>query len=104
MTSLSDLSKLLNPRSIAIVGATPDLGRVGGRPIAYLRRYGFTGEIFPINPKHRSIDGLRCYAAIGDLPKVPDMAILAVPASGVYSVVAACQVFGVDAFNIFSSG
>ena len=104
MTALYDLRKLLSPRSIAIVGATPDLGRVGGRPIAYLKRYGFTGEIFPINPKHRSIDGLQCYAAIGDLPKVPDMAILAVPASGVCSVVAACQAFGVDAFNVFSSG
>ncbi len=104
MTALSDLSKLLSPRSVAIIGATPDLGRVGGRPIAYLKRYGFTGEIFPVNPKHRSIDGLPCYAAIDALPKVPDMTILAVPAGSVCSVVEACQAFGVDAFTVFSSG
>ena len=104
MTVLADLGKLLNPQSVAIIGATPDLGRVGGRPIAYLKRYGFTGEIFPVNPKHQSIDGLPCYPAIDALPTVPDMAILAVPAAKVYSVVAACQAFGVKAFTVFSSG
>ena len=104
MTALTDLGELLNPGSVAIIGATPDLSRVGGRPITYLKRYGFTGEIFPINPKHQSIDGLPCYAAIEALPKVPDMAILAVPAKGVCSVIEACQAFGVKAFTVFSSG
>ena len=87
MTAPSDLTKLLNPGSVAIIGATPDLGRVGGRPIAYLKRYGFKGEIFPVNPRHRSIDGLTCYAAIEALPRVPDMAIVALPAPAGCSVV-----------------
>ena len=104
MTALSDLRGLLSPRSIAIIGATPDLGRVGGRPIAYLKRYGFTGDIYPVNPKHQAIDGLKCYPAIDALPQVPDMAILAVPARIVCSVVEACQAFGVKAFTAYSSG
>ncbi len=104
MTAPSDLTKLLSPGSVAIIGATPDLGRVGGRPIAYLKRYGFKGEIFPVNPRHRSIDGLTCYAAIEALPRVPDMAIVALPAPAVCSVVEACQAFGVGAFTVYSSG
>ena len=104
MKALSDLGKLLNPGSVAIIGATPDLGRVGGRPIAYLKRYGFKGAIFPVNPRHREIDGLPCYPAIDALPEVPDMAIQAVPAQAVCSVVAACQAFGVGAFTVYSSG
>ena len=104
MTALSDLRGLLSPRSIAIIGATPDLGRVGGRPIAYLKRYGFAGDIFPVNPKHEAIDGLTCYPSIDALPEVPDMAILAVPARIVCSMIEACQAFGVKAFTAYSSG
>ena len=104
MTALFDLRKLLSPRSIAIIGATPDLNRPGGRPIAYLKRYGFEGEIFPINPKHQTIDGMLCYGAIKALPSVPDMVIIALPAGAVCPVVEACQAFGVSAFTVYSSG
>ncbi len=104
MTTLPDLGKLLNPRSVAILGATPDLGRVGGRPIAYLRHYGYAGEIYPVNPKHQSVADLTCYPSIDALPSVPDMAIVAVPAKAVCSVVEEAQAFGVAAFTVYSSG
>ncbi len=104
MNALADLGKLLNPCSIAILGATPDLGRVGGRPIAYLRHYGYRGEIYPVNPKHHTVADLTCYPSIDALPEVPDMAVVAVPAKSVCSVVEAAQTFGVGAFTVYSSG
>ena len=104
MSAFSDLGKLLKPRSIAILGATPDLGRVGGRPIAYLRHYGYRGEIYPVNPKHHTVADLSCFPSIDVLPEVPDMAIVAVPAKAVCSVVETAQNFGVGAFTVYSSG
>jgi acetyltransferase len=49
---------LFNPRSIAIVGASDDLNRIGGLPIKFLRRHKYPGKIFPVNPKYREIAGL----------------------------------------------
>ena len=56
---LRDLTTLLRPRSVAIVGATPDARRVGGRPLSFLRRFGFPGAIYPVNPKYEEIEGLQ---------------------------------------------
>ena len=54
------------PQSIAVLGASPDTHRIRGRLLHQLRENGFPGRILPINPSYQEIDGLRCYAAIGD--------------------------------------
>jgi len=101
---LRDLTKLLSPSSVAIVGATPDARRVGGRPISFLRRFGFAGDIYPINPKYSEIDGLRCYRSVTEIPEIADMAIIAVPASAVVQTVRECQKVGIPAMTIYTSG
>ncbi|MNR36767.1 hypothetical protein D3C85_1547320 [compost metagenome] len=53
---------LFDPSSVAIIGASDDPNKVGGRPIHYLRKFGYAGRILPINPKRESVQGLRCYA------------------------------------------
>ena len=101
---LRDLTTLLSPRSIAIIGATPDPSRVGGRPLSFLRRFGFLGPIYPVNPKYEDIDGVRCYPSVADIPEPADMAIIAVPASHVIETMRACQAAGIPSMTIYSSG
>lgn len=104
MSELRDLTPLLKPRSIAILGATPDHRRVGGRPLPFLTKYAFPGAIYPVNPKHQAIDGVRCYANVGELPETPDMAIIAVPAARVLDAVRDCQDAGIPAMTVYTSG
>ncbi len=104
MTALRNLDALLKPRAIAIVGATPDVRRVGGRPLSFLRRYAFPGRIYPINPKYDNIDGTPCFPSIDALTDTPDLAVIAVPATGVLDAVRACQTRGIPAINIYTSG
>ena len=74
------ISKLLAPRSVAVIGASADPGKTAGRPVAYLQKHGFAGRIMPVNPKAERIGDLPCYADIASLPEVPDVALVAVPA------------------------
>jgi len=74
----SAIDRLLRPESVAIVGASSDPAKIAGRPMHYLRRHGFAGRIWPINPRYDRIDGARCYASVADLPGRPDAAIILV--------------------------
>ena len=76
VTATTSLDALFNPRSVAIVGASADPSKTGGRPVNYLLKHGFAGTIYPINPKADEISGLKCYASIADLPEAPDAAIV----------------------------
>jgi acyl-CoA synthetase (NDP forming) len=70
------LERLLKPSSIAVIGASADPGRTSGRPIAYLRRHGYAGTVFAVNPRLDSIDGAPCYPSVAALPSTPDAAIV----------------------------
>ncbi|MSO80507.1 MAG: CoA-binding protein [Alphaproteobacteria bacterium] len=97
------LDALLRPRSVAIIGASTDPDRIGGRPIQFLRRAGFAGAIYPVNPRAAEVQGIPAFAAIGALPAVPDVAIVALPASVVGETVDACLARGTRAFIVFSA-
>ena len=77
MTTLDDL---LNPRSIAIVGASDDPTRIGGRPLSHMINQRFEGGIYPVNPKRDRVQGLRAYPALGDIDGDVDFVLVAVPA------------------------
>ncbi|MGO4325943.1 acetate--CoA ligase family protein [Cupriavidus sp. M-11] len=104
MNSTASLLRLLNPRSVAIIGASDDPARIGGRPIAAMRKLEFAGRILPVNPNRREVQGLPAYASIAELPEVPDVAIVAVPASQVLDTVRALGERGVGAAILFSAG
>lgn len=70
------LEALFKPSSVAVVGASADASKTGGRPVAYLQKHGFSGAIWPINPKATQIAGLKSYASVDDLPDAPDAAIV----------------------------
>lgn len=92
---MTDLTRLLRPASIALVGASPDASKLAGRPLAYLKRYGFQGRIHPVNPKHAQIDGVACSASIQDLPRDIDLALILLPAHGVAQALEECAQQGV---------
>ena len=87
---MSTLEYLLNPRGIAVVGASEDSGRPGGQTISALVERGYVGGIYPVNPKYETLAGLRCYASIKDVPQPCDIAVIALPAAHVPEVVADC--------------
>ena len=75
---MSIVNSILNPRSVVVVGASNDPAKLTGRPIAYLQRHGFAGDIYPINPRYDTIAGLKSYADPRDLPSTPDLGLVLV--------------------------
>ena len=69
------ISRLLRPRSVAVIGASADPTRTAGRPVAYLQKHGFAGTIHPVNPRVERIGELKCYSDVASLPEVPDVGI-----------------------------
>ena len=100
----TDLWAFFEARSVAIVGASSDPNKVGGRPLAYLRRFGYGGSIHPVNRRVDEIDGIATRPDVASLPYGLDLAILAVDASVVASVVEACAARGIRNAIVFSSG
>lgn len=98
------LTRAFHPKSVAVVGATEDRNKVGGRPLYYLQRFGFKGAIYPINPKRPTVQGLQAYASLDALPETPDVAIVAVGQDQVLDMVRQCGERGVGAAVLMSSG
>ncbi len=101
---MSAISRLLQPRSVAVIGASADASKTAGRPVAYLRKHGFTGDIYPVNPRVDNIDGLRCYPDIASLPAVPDVAIVLLGAERAHIAVRALAERGTAAAIVLASG
>ncbi|KRR15860.1 6-carboxyhexanoate--CoA ligase [Bradyrhizobium jicamae] len=98
------LDALMAPRSIAIIGASQDATKIGGRPVDLLRRYSYAGQIYPVNPKASVVQGLQAYASLDELPEAPDLAIIAVDAEKAPEAVEQCAGRGVRSVVVFSSG
>jgi acyl-CoA synthetase (NDP forming) len=102
MTDL--LHAALDPKSIAIIGASENPNKIGGRPIHYMKRHGYKGAIYPINPNRAEIQGLKGYPSLAALPEVPELAIVIVGGDGTVAAVEECAKLGVKAAIIIASG
>ncbi len=100
----SAIQALLRPESIAVIGATADANKLNGRPLHYLRRDGYRGRVYPVNPNYGDVLGLKCYADVESLPEAPDMAIVAVAARRAVAAVEALGRKGARAATVFSAG
>lgn len=98
------LAPLLAPASVALVGATEREGALGRLVWQNLAAGGLRGALSPVNPKHREICGVRCYARLRDLPKAPDLAVLVTPAQTVPGLIEEAGAAGVRAAVILTSG
>ncbi len=98
------LDALLRPASIAIVGASDDPVRIGGRPLAYLQARGFAGRILPVNPNRATVQGLPAFPDVASLPEVPEAAIIAIPGEGAVEAVRELAARGCRAGIVFTAG
>ena len=100
----ASLDALVRPRSVALIGASDEPARIGGRPIAYMKAQGFQGAIYPVNPKRGTVQGLRAYASVPDLPEAPDLGIVAVPGDLAIQSLDALGEKGCRAAIVFTAG
>ncbi|MFJ9841286.1 GNAT family N-acetyltransferase [Kitasatospora sp. NPDC101155] len=101
---VASLAALLRPASVAVVGVSRRSGSVGRTVLGKIRRGGFAGEVWAVNPHAREIDGRPAYPSVRALPAVPDLAVLAVPAGAVPGVAEECGLAGVRALVVLTSG
>jgi len=96
---VSSLVRLLNPKTIAVVG-----GREAEFTIRQCERFGFSGDVWPVNPNRATISGRPCYARVEDLPTAPDATLIIVPADPSIEIVAALSAMGAGGAMCFASG
>jgi acetate---CoA ligase (ADP-forming) len=101
---MSGLARLMRPRTVAIVGATPEPGTIGGAVLANLERCSYQGNIHLVSRRAKEINGRPCVAAIDDLPDGIDAAVLVVPQQAVVDAVTACGRRGIGGAIVFASG
>lgn len=99
-----DVSRLLNPRSIAIIGASDQPGAISGVCIKLLQKFAFPGDIWPVNPNRTEVHGLKCHANVAALPGTADIAIIATAAAHTPALVRECAAAGIRTGIIWSGG
>lgn len=95
---------LFAPESIALIGASDDAAKTSSRPLQYLRRAGYKGSVFPINPRKQSVLGERCWPSISDLPAPPEHAFILTQANDAVEAAEECGRAGVRAATILATG
>ncbi|PSR25904.1 MAG: hypothetical protein C7B43_15615 [Sulfobacillus benefaciens] len=98
------MHQLLSPRSLALVGVSPDTGKIAGRLLPILDHYRYQGPIYPVNPLHPTIGEYPCYPGLADLPEAPEVAAVLVPRSAVVPLVQQAVQCAVPYVVIFISG
>jgi acyl-CoA synthetase (NDP forming) len=98
----SELLKLLDPASVAVIGASTRAGSFGERVLHNLRHYG--GRIYPVNSRYQTIGEMTCYPNVRDLPEVVDCAVITAAREAVEEIVLDCVKAGVGGAIIFASG
>jgi len=95
---------LLNPRSIALVGASDDPRKTASRPLQYLRRTGYAGRVYPINPNKATVLGEAAWPSLSALPEIPESVFLLASTSAVIPTVQECIRLGVKVVTVLASG
>lgn len=95
---------IMSPRSIAILGASENAARIGGRSLAYMLQERFGGDLWPVNPNRTTVQGVPAFGTVRDLPAAPDVAILALAAKLVPDAIDELAAKGTKSAVIFSSG
>ncbi|HOY60871.1 MAG TPA: acetate--CoA ligase family protein [Candidatus Woesebacteria bacterium] len=99
-----DLSKLFNPSSIAVVGASQFPEKVGAIALKNIILSKYSGKIYPVNPTISNVGSLKFYPTLSDLPEIPDLVVIAIPAKLVTNVLEECGLLGIKNVLIFSAG
>src|SRR5579859_6269335 len=98
------LDSFFRPHTVAVIGATDRPGSVGRSILWNLLRNPFGGVVYPVNPKHKSVLGVKAYARIGEVPEKLDLVVIVTPAVTVPALVEECAKAGVSAVVVISAG
>src|SRR5215469_12454883 len=101
---MPDLTKLLWPKTVALIGASSDTHGLRGRILEIMKGHPFAGKIFPVSRSAAEVQGLKAYASVADLPEPADLALLIIPARHVPEELERCGKAGIKAAYILSSG
>lgn len=104
VADVASLRRLLRPASVAVIGASRRPDAVGNAVLRNLLASGFDGAVYPVNPHATTVLGLTTYASVSDLPEVPDLAVVCVPARRVPEVAEECGQRGIRALAVLSAG
>jgi len=99
-----DFSRFINPRAVAVVGASSDPSRIGGQPLKLLIEFGYQGKVYPVNPKYTEIKDLPCYPDLAAVPQPCDVALVALSAPHVPGVIEQCGKAGIPFALVLSAG
>lgn len=99
-----DLDFFHRPASVAVVGASDDPEKIGGRPLRYMREFGYGGIVVPVNPRRAEVQGMPTVPSLADSPVVPDVALIGVPGMAAVDAVAVAAGMGVKGCVVMSSG
>jgi acetate---CoA ligase (ADP-forming) len=102
--SFGDLTPLLAPRSVAIVGASDRDGNLGGLAVSFLQKFRYGGPVWPVNAGRTCVAGLPCFSDLRALPTTPDLVVVAVPAEATIEVVRDCIAVGIPAAIVWAGG
>ena len=95
---------LFSPRSVAIVGQSDDASKAAGRPLKFLRRIGYAGRVYPINPRRETVLGERAWPALAALPEPPEHASIVTPTQAAVAAVEECGALGVKVATVLADG
>ena len=95
---------LFSPRSVAIVGQSDDATKAAGRPLKFLRRVGYAGRVYPINPRRETVLGERAWPALAALPEPPDHAYIVTSTEAAVAAVEECGALGVKVATVLADG
>ena len=99
-----DLRPFFAPKAVALLGATEDLAKFGGRCLRQMLDFGFAGDVFPVNPNRPTVFGRPCFPNLSALPARPDHVGIVLPAKACIDAVAECGRLGIPYATVFSSG
>ena len=101
---MSNLDKIMKPKSIAVIGASTKEHTIGSDIMKRLQEYNFNGKIYPVNPKGGIIEGLQAYTSVGEIPGEVDLAIIVVNAKFVLDTIDQCHAKGIKGLCIITAG
>ena len=100
---LDGLDALMNPRGVAVIGASSQPDKIGGRPLRFLKESGFAGGVYPVNSRYEQVQDLRCYPDLASIEGPVDLALIAVPRDAALAAVRECVSKGVKVATVFSA-